>query len=98
MTPLDNIFAELSTLGWLVNNLYQLDDSSWHVNLRSANHFTAFAEASDLRSVLELALDTIASAEYVPARPTTFSSEVSVNSILANLLKRPPAQRINRRI
>jgi hypothetical protein len=59
MTSLPAILAEVSAQGWLVNNLFQLDDGSWRADLRDATRFTRFGNGPTPSAALDAALDAM---------------------------------------
>lgn len=67
---IESLLGEISSRGWRVNNLYQLDDNSWAANLRSDTHITHFAYGSSLTEALSLCIDKIESAEESEAQET----------------------------
>lgn len=87
----DTLFSELSDSGWLLNNLYQLDDGSWRCNLRRpdglGDYFTDWAEGPTLEAALASAMGKFASAEYIEAHAITFAIDKSkpVNPLLSLL-------------
>ena len=74
---LDDAFASIADLGFLVNNCYQLDDGSWRVSLRrpvfGGDYLTGFGEGDDLQTALELAEAQIGEAEFHAERAVSAS-------------------------
>lgn len=100
---LDALFSELAELDWLVNNMYQLDDGTWRVSLRSpgagGDWFTGFAERPTLEEALAAAIDSINTKEWT-ATPEITGVVVDTNDsplaiALAALI--PPKRPISRR-
>lgn len=84
---LENLFAEISERGWLVNNLFQLDSGAWRANLRDNLRATQFADADSPELALALCLDKLEST--VPLIPQTCDHTIepakNLAAILANL-------------
>jgi hypothetical protein len=84
---LESLLSEIYERGWLVNNLFQLNDSTWRANLRNPSAATQFADADTPELALALCLDKLESA--VPLIPQTcehtFEPAKSLALILANL-------------
>ena|SRR3984885_5125433 len=93
---LTNLLDEISERGWLVNNLFQLDNGSWQANLRTSTHHTAWGRGLTPVLALSIAMDGIEAAELSTIREVEPLSitELDVKTlaqILANLrLSRPP--------
>lgn len=91
---MNELLAEIADRGFLVNNLFQLDDGSWQCNLRSPDHlFTDWSRGPTPIIALSLALDAIATAfESQPASieceasPLEFGvNPINLSQLLANL-------------
>ena len=96
---LTNLLDEISERGWLVNNLFQLDNGTWQANLRTSTHHTAWGRGPTPVLALSIAMDGIEAAEpstiheVESAQSITFGPETSaaLAQILANLRpSRPP--------
>lgn len=88
MPSLPDLLDEISARGWLVNNLFQLDDGTWQANLRTATHVTVFAYATGPRLALAYAIDLIESAELLPAPVPIIAYDELVRPSLRSLLSR----------
>jgi hypothetical protein len=84
---LNNLFAEISERGWLVNNLAQLDDGTWRANLRTETHATQFSCADSPELALALCIDKLESTVPLISQTCEHTIEPAKNlaSILANL-------------
>lgn len=60
---IEELFAEIGEMGWLVNNLYQLDDGSWRANIRRGQWFTQFGKGDSPMEAMSEAMDKMSSAE-----------------------------------
>lgn len=87
--PLSQLIADANAEGWLINNLFQLDDGSWQANLRSATHITAFGVGPDPTTALTSAMFTIAEAQQrvTPAPPAWSLAQPAPD--LASILNLP---------
>lgn len=102
MTPTLNSIA---AAGWLVNNLYQLDDGSWRASLRKptfgGDYFTGFGEGDDLESALIEAFASANEAEFTAERPVRGSVDqtpaLKPIDLLTQLNLRTPETHIRRR-
>lgn len=50
---IEQLILSINGKGFRVNNLFQLDDGSWQLNVRVGNEFFDFVQASSMREVLE---------------------------------------------
>lgn len=66
---LETILAEIWDRGWLVNNLFQLDDGTWQANLRNSTSHLEFARADSPALALALTIDLLDTAEQITIRP-----------------------------
>ena len=84
---LENLFAEISERGWLVNNLFQLDSGAWQANLRTKTHVCEFACADSPELALALCLDKLESTVPLIQQTCDHIIEPAKNlaAILANL-------------
>jgi hypothetical protein len=94
---LEDLLAEITDRGWLVNNLFQRADGLWQANLRSATHHTDWGVALTPADALSIAMNLIDTAEETETRPI-LSSEESRQSIADIIAKLQPAAKINRRV
>lgn len=92
------VLDEIAARGWLVNNLFQLDDGTWQANLRTATHTTFFACAHSPALALSLALDLLESAEPFPEPAPIVSYDEPARPSLASLLSARSRPVLNRRI
>jgi hypothetical protein len=100
---IDTLLEELAERGWLLNNLFQLDNGTWQCNLRTATHHTAYAQGETAVIALDLAIDAIGSALETVAATSTFEpvgysfpvQSQELAALLANLRK--PAAPVFRR-
>ena len=87
---LDSTFTDLASRGWLVNNLYQYDNTSWRINLRrpapDGDWFTDWAEAPTLEDALEECMSKLNDAEFFPNRETLVSAAPGLITNLAERL------------
>lgn len=90
---MDELFAELAGDGWLVNNLYQLDDGSWRCNLRrpdtDGDWFTVFAEAPSAYDAIAECMDQRQEAEFVVIKAQGFTIDTTKPSLLSLGLAKP---------
>ena len=80
---LDTLLDEIPA-GWLVNQLHQLDDTSWRCNFRSAEGemYTPTAFGSSASEALDEALNLIPSATHISnPTPTSFSIDPTPTSL-----------------
>jgi hypothetical protein len=103
----DSLLMEIAERGWMVNNLFQRDDSTWQANLRTSTHFTHFGVGTTALEALAEAIAVMDDAQLLPKKESVAWSTVSGSmeesrttargqSLLAALgLARKP---INRRI
>ena len=61
---------EIAANGWLVNNLFQLNDGLWQANLRRERFFTEFGRGPAPEAALEAAM-----AKMEEAEPSEFDLE-----------------------
>ncbi len=52
MPTIEEIFAEAKTKGWLINNLFQLDEYTWQANVRNADLCFEFGHGSTPQEAL----------------------------------------------
>lgn len=100
---LDDLFSEIATNGWLVNNLFQIDSGLWRCNLRKVvddgSFFSDWAEAPSATEALEIAIVNMAEAEFVVNAPIRASIDTSkAPSLAAALGLTKPKPTITRRI
>ena len=96
---LEDLLADISSRGWLVNNLFQRDNGTWQANLRTSTHATGYGYANSPALALSLAIDQIESAEPLIDQPPSQWSigEAPKDDILANLRSKF-LPRVNRRV
>jgi len=95
---ISDLLDEISERGWLVNNLFQLDNGSWQANLRTLTHHTAYGRGISATLALSTAMDNIEDAipstihETETNQSITFGPETSktLAQILANLRPTKP--------
>lgn len=79
---LEELLAEISESGWMVNNLFQLDNGRWQANLRKGQWFTDYGKGDTPHKALNMAMDKLGSAEEAPPeRPAAVykGKEVDMN-------------------
>lgn len=78
---IDELLAEIASLGYLLNNCYQVDAALWRVNLRrpdpddDGDWFTDWAEGPTFEEALEDCLIKMIDAEFAPEPEIRFSGE-----------------------
>lgn len=86
---LSDLFDEVRDRGWLVSNLFQLDDGTWQANLRTITHHTEFGRGPTPELALSLAIEQIETAtesvqrEAVQVSSFSPSPAVDVFALLA---------------
>lgn len=97
----DDLLADLSILGWQVNNAYQRDATLWRVSLRrpvpSGDYFSDWGEGPTLTSALEEAMSKLADAEFVEETPQSYAqapAPLPFNLLKAIGLAKPIVRRI----
>lgn len=95
---LDSLLEECSASGWLLNNLFRLDDGEWRANLRSVDgRFTEFGKGESASEALERTMSKIADAEFSDREdePIVYSAAPQINLLdQLGLIKREPVRRI----
>ena len=101
----DELLAELSTLGWLVNNCYQPDSGLWRVSLRkpsgdSGDYCSDWSEGPTLYDAIGDAMSKLGSAEYFDTPITTATIDSSpipkAKSLLETLGLTKPQPKLRR--
>lgn len=88
---LETLLDEIAERGWLLSNLFQLDNGTWQANLRTPTHHTDWGRGPTPSIALSLAIDAIESAEPTCAHETVVTTGTpNLFALLANLRK--PAQ------
>lgn len=99
MTPL---LDEIATLGWLVNNCYQVDVSLWRVSLRKPTEdgswFSSWAEGPTFEEALEDCVAKLAEATYEEDKLQSYTqanepAKVQGSLLLALGLRKPIRRR-----
>lgn len=79
---IDDLLAELASLGWLLNNCYQVDADLWRVNLRrpdpttAGDWFTDWSEGPTFAEALEDCMIKLQDAEFEAEVATVAMAEV----------------------
>jgi hypothetical protein len=104
---IDDLIAEIASLGWFLNNCYQADATLWRVNLRrpdpanDGDWFTDWAEAPTFAEALELCIVKMAEAEFAETPPVVFAKDrtpTQSSGLLAKLGLGKPKVPFERRI
>lgn len=90
---IDPLLTECAERGWLLNNLFQLDNGTWQCNLRTATHFTAYGRGFDATMALGAAMDCIENAQEFTEEPTCVNQSIEIlpNKLDLSFLHRPKA-------
>lgn len=102
---MDEVLAELTSLGWTISWAFQFEPNHWRVSLckqsdigePQGTYISHCADAPSLAEAIEDALCRRNDAEFVPAVASGFTIE-TFESPLANLRLAPPQPPIVRRI
>lgn len=62
---IDDLLSQAIDLGFVVNQLHQLDDGSWRCNFRRNYHYTDVASGNTIEEALANAVDLLYTATYV---------------------------------
>lgn len=94
----DDLLAEVEERGWLLNNLFQIDDCTWQCNLRTTTHHTAYGKGHSAAIAIAIAIDNIESALESAVHPQGGISSIepvtqsfNLAAALANLRPEPAA-------
>ena len=96
MTTTDEVIAEITAAGFLVNNLFQCNTAQWQANLRNATGLTQFCIAATPAEALEGCLLLLN--DLVPPRQSTAGFSIEARASLSDLINNQPTRNpINRR-
>lgn len=95
-----NLLSDIASRGWLVSNLFQLDDLSWRANLRrpglDGDWYCDFGNGSTIFEALEAAyqkLDTAEFHEHMKPREAIAEPTFSISDLIAGMV---PALKLRR--
>jgi hypothetical protein len=105
---IEDLFNEIAARGWLVDNLFQVEDGSWKCTLRVKPKFedsrkfltTSIAYGVSLTDVLTLAIDNITTAKEPPTMEILSSmgkTDIDLRAQLSHLIK-PKLKGLARRV
>lgn len=104
---LETLLEECADRGWLLNNLFQHDDTSWQCNLRTVTHYAAYGLGPTAEIALSVAMDEMETNPLEAKAPlevshidvsgleSTQPASIDINAILRSL--RPPTPAVFRR-
>jgi hypothetical protein len=72
---LEQLFAEVDSLGLYVNNLFHNSEGGWNANLRDGNHGFEFGRGSTPQEALRKAIDKAKHSSHIQVAPRQESAE-----------------------